>query len=384
MSSENRIVRICVWSVIAFLILLSVTSIASAADREPINWQRARELLQKQRRDEPLTETEKAYLERAKQQRRKGRQAQKPKETTGLTPLTEMTEGLYKAQSGGLYGDGKNHPPASHQQLAKKQLSQIRPLDAKGQPSKSGKIGLISLGMSNTTQEFSYFKKIADSDPNKSPHVVIVDCAQGGQAARNWAHPEKYTRKDRPTPWAVMDQRIEKAGLSAAQVQVAWIKQAQPGPAGLGEFPEHARVLQKDMAEILHKLKKRFGNLRVVYLSSRIYAGYASTPLNPEPYAYESAFSVRWLIEEQMKGKPELNCNPACGEVKSPLLLWGPYLWGDGLNARRTDGLVWKREDLAGDGTHPSPSGQRKVAEMLLNFFKSDPNARGWFLKSIH
>ena len=53
---------------------------ASAADKEPINWQRARELLQKQRQGESLTETEKAYLERAKQQRRKGRQAQKPKE----------------------------------------------------------------------------------------------------------------------------------------------------------------------------------------------------------------------------------------------------------------------------------------------------------------
>jgi lysophospholipase L1-like esterase len=43
---------------------------------------------------------------------------------------------------------------------------------------------------------------------------------------------------------------------------------------------------------------------------------------------------------------------------------------------------VWKREDLAGDGTHPSQSGRQKVAEMLLTFFKTDVNAKGWFLKS--
>ena len=45
------------------------------------------------------------------------------------------------------------------------------------------------------------------------------------------------------------------------------------------------------MATILNMAKERYPNLRVAYLSSRIYAGYATTPLNPEPYAYESAFS---------------------------------------------------------------------------------------------
>ena len=38
--------------------------------------------------------------------------------------------------------------------------------------------------------------------------------------------------------------------------------------------------------------------------------------------AYESAFSVRWLIQEQIKGDPRLNYDPAKGAVRSPLLLW--------------------------------------------------------------
>jgi hypothetical protein len=60
----------------------------------------------------------------------------------------------------------------------------------------------------------------------------------------------------------------------------------------------------------------RFPNLRLVYVSSRIYAGYASSDLNPELYSYQGAFAVKWLIEKQMGG--------------APWIAWGPYLWADG------------------------------------------------------
>lgn len=371
---------------LAFL-LSSIFAAAIRADEQgPIDWQRAKELLRKEQRGETLTEEETLYLECAKQQRRQQARRTGPqsesapaKETTGLVPITDMADRLYKGQAGGLYGEGRNAPPDSHQAAATKELAQIQPLNANGKSSKAGKIVLISLGMSNTTQEFSLFKKLADADPNKSSDVVIVDCAQGGQAAHEWAYPNQLRNMRRPSPWDVMDQRIRKSGVTFAQVQAVWIKQAQMNPARLGEFPEHARSLRDDTATILGMLKKRFVNLRVAYLSSRIYAGHAVSQLNPEPYAYESAFSVRWLIEDQINGNPDLNYDPAKGQVKSPLLLWGPYLWADGVKGRKSDKLVWKREDFAGDGTHPSTTGRRKVAEMLLEFFKSDVNARAWF-----
>ncbi|RPJ23233.1 MAG: hypothetical protein EHM35_17485 [Planctomycetaceae bacterium] len=301
------------------------------------------------------------------------------KETTGMVPVTEMGDGQYKGQTGGLYGHGQNTPSESHLKAAQEQTSLIQPLDANGVPSGTGKIVLISLGMSNTTQEFSSFKKLADADPNKSPHLVIVDCAQGGQAARQWAYPGG--NPDRPSPWLVMDQRLEKARVEPNQVQVVWMKQAEISPAQYGAFPAHAQVLRDNMRLILNMLRMRFPNLRVAYLSSRIYAGYAGSGLNPEPYAYESPFSVRWLIEAQMNNDPNLNWDATRGPVQAPLLLWGPYLWADGTTPRQGDGLVWTRDDLAGDGTHPSPSGREKVARMLLDFFKTDADARHWFLK---
>ncbi len=90
---------------------------------------------------------------------------------------------------------------------------------------------------------------------------------------------------------------------------------------------------------------------------------------------------VRWLIQDQVKGDPTRNFDPAKGKVRSPLLLWGPYLWADGEKGRKAGDLVWRPEDLGPDGTHPSDSGRRKVAQLLLRFMKNDPTARLWFTK---
>ncbi len=296
------------------------------------------------------------------------------RETVGLKPLTEMTaEDKYKGEDGGLYGEGRNDPPAALLAAAKAESALPVPLDAEGRPAKDGTIALVSISMSNATQEFSRFKQVADADPDKSKLLTIVDCAQGGQAMAQWAPPDART-------WTEAERRLTAARVTPAQVQVAWIKLANVRPTG--DLAEHGKKLQKDTIAVLHNAKARFPNLRVAYLGSRIYAGYASTALNPEPYAYEGAFAARWLIRDQIDGDPDLNWDPARGAVEAPLLLWGPYLWADGITPRKGDGLVWERKDLGGDGTHPSDSGRQKVADLLLTFFKTDPLARTWFTGS--
>jgi hypothetical protein len=126
-------------------------------------------------------------------------------------------------------------------------------------------------------------------------------------------------------------------------------------------------------------MRERFPNLKIAYLSSRTYAGYATSPLNPEPHAYETGFAVKWLIADQIAGKQELNYDVSKGPVVAPWCEWGPYLWADGTKADR-DGLSYIRADYSGqDGTHPSPSGQLKVATRLMQFLKIDPTARSWF-----
>ena len=356
-----------------------------AQPSDQIDWNRARQLHQKFVRGEKLTDDERAYHDKAaKALRSRGgagrEQASKP--PVGLKPLCDMTAtDRYKGQDGGLYGGGKNEPPPNHLEAALAQAKMIEPLDAYGKPAANGKIVFISVGMSNTTQEFSVFVRHANADLAKSPRVVIVDGAQGGMEARAWAQPGDSRRPDAHNPWEVLDQRLKQADVTAQQVQVVWIKQARARPAALGEFPKHAEEMKGDLVTILHMLRERFPNLCIAYLSSRIYAGYATTQLNPEPYAYEGAFVVRWLIQDQIKGDASLNYDPHRGTVKSPLLLWGPYLWADGEKGRKTDSLVWKPEDFGPDGTHPSQSGREKVAHLLLTFMTTDPTAKLWFVR---
>lgn len=293
--------------------------------------------------------------------------------SVGFKPLTEMTASdRYKREDGGLYGGGRNTPPESHFAAAKAATAKIIPLDAAGKPAANGTIAFVSISMSNATQEFSAFKQLADTDPQRSLLVTIVDCAQSGQAMAQWVDPTGRA-------WTEADRRLQAVQVGAGQVQIAWIKLANGRPTG--DLGDHGRKLYTDTLTVLHNAKQRFPNLRIAYLASRIYAGYSVTPLNPEPYAYEGAFVVRWLIRDQIKGDDELRHAEGTGPARAPLLLWGPYLWADGTIPRKGDGLIWERNDLAEDGVHPSESGRRKVAEMLLNFFKTDSLAATWFVK---
>lgn len=395
------------------LSLLCVVRIVGAAAEEqagPIDFERARAIRQKVEAGQTPTPEERAYVQRAMQemQKKKGKQpasttpVSDPKIVASLVPLDELT-GTYKGEDGGLYGGGRNTPPPIHLAAYLGESKKIQPLDAGGKPAADGKIVLLSIGMSNTTMEYSYFKKVADGDPAKSPQVVIVDGARGARTGLAWSldgldvlpagEGERLTqnlakaginaKKGFGDTWSGVEEKLKASNVTALQVQAVWIKQAEAAPKRLGEFPEHAKVLEASLVNILNIAKRRYPNLRIAYLSSRIFGGYATTELNPEPYAYEEAFAMRWVIRDQMKGEPRLNYDPARGEVKSPVVAWGPYLWANGASPRKSDGLTWVIGDfVTNDRTHPDTTAREKVAAQLLKFLKTDAGARRWFVKS--
>lgn len=79
-------------------------------------------------------------------------------------------------------------------------------------------------------------------------------------------------------------------------------------------------------------------------------------------------------------GDAMVQIDPALAYDKAPVLLWGPYLWTDGTKGR-SDGITWQQSDTAADGTHPSQTGQQKVARLLLDFFTTDASAKPWFTR---
>jgi hypothetical protein len=287
------------------------------------------------------------------------------KTSIGQLPLTEMT-----GADGGLYGNGRNEPPEALAAAAKKEIAKITPLDANGKPATDGKIVLLAIGMSNTTREFSAFQAAAAADKQKSSSVVLVDGAQGGQAASEWLGSKGEQ------VWARADARLQQSGVTTAQVQAVWLKQAIK--QGLSDPLENAQLLRRELTSLVQLAKTRYPNLRIIYLSSRSFGGYS--PKHGEPESFDTGLSVRWIIENQQAGKAELNYDPARGEVKAPVLVWGPYLWADGDHPRKSDGLTWVRDDFVSDGTHPSESGQAKVVGLLTRFFQNDPLAKPWYV----
>jgi hypothetical protein len=301
--------------------------------------------------------------------------------STGLIALNDLGPGLYQGFEGGLYPGGTNTPPTTRDGAFRAAAFGVAPLDAAGNVDwTNGKIGFTTIGMSNTAQHSSAFRSLVQ-DPvaaGINPNIVFFVGAQGGQSASKWASNESPA-------WTTLEERTINAGLTNLQVQIVWVLQAEPA-SNTAPFPAGAAQIKDWLLSAMQILKVRFPNVRLAYFSSRIYGGYATTTLNPEPCAYETAFAVKWLVEQQIDGDPALaHDGPA---PMAPLLVWGPYLWADGLGpdgvvggvGGRGDGLEWECADMADDGTHPSQQGAAKTAQLLFDWLFADPNSQLWFL----
>jgi len=257
---------------------------------------------------------------------------------TGFIPINDLGPRLYLNQfQGGLYVHGSKQVPPAHILAGLAHGAAIQPLDTAGRPNPAGRYVLLSVGMSNTTQEFwaanhrgpatswSFAGQAAANSIVNHTTLAIVDGAMGGQAANVWVSPSasNYNR--------VRDEQLAPLGLTEAQVQAIWLKQADIQPTvALPSANADAFILEKALGDIVRACKIRYPNLQVVFLSSRIYAGYATTLLNPEPYAYESGFSVQRLVQAQINqmaigqvdpiagGRPEPRQRRSASETTSP------------------------------------------------------------------
>ncbi len=313
-------------------------------------------------------------------------------DTVGV-PLSELGSRSYLGFEGGLYEGGRNSQPDDHAAVGAERATKIQARDANGAVNPEGRLVLLSIGMSNTSQEFcgvnvtvecvpgSFMQRAAISaDVNRST-LVLVNGAQGGMDAGEWT-----SASARPFD-VVRDERLARMGVTEQQVQVIWLLEATKQPTvSLPAANADAYTLETNLGKIVRALRVRYPNLQQVYLSNRIYGGYATTRESPEPYAYETGFAVQWLIDAQIRQMRNsgLIVDAQAGDLNydsaAPWLAWGPDLWANGPVPRR-DGLTWQRSDFKSDGTHPSvESGVAKVGGLLLDFFSTSPNTRCWFL----
>jgi len=355
------------------------------------------------------------------------------------TPLIDFVPGqTYMGLSGGLYGNNSNVVPARHDQDGQNLAASIHPIN--------GKIIFLAIGMSNTTIEFCGGNQFNYGKPNQpcptscpnpasnqpqsfmaqaqgtgvlNPALVIWDGAMGGETFLDW-DPFITGTKGCPVnptnPWCNYDRvkrDLNAAGFDESQVQAIWLKNANGHPqCSLGRAhcdagytgPEDAVLAEQYMGDTLRAIHQRYVNAKLVFVSNRIYGGYANSCLNPEPFAYEYGFSIQKLIVAQINqintghidtNAGNLNYNAGAPPITSPWVGWGPYLWASGPNAN-SQGLFWCSGQAAapcfgeqdfragistdpGDFTHPSTAGEQKVATILLNFMETSPYTKPWF-----
>ena len=309
--------------------------------------------------------------------------------SVGFTPLSDLGRGTYKGVQGGLYPHGQNVPPTSYLDAGRAAARQVRPLAPNGTPNPSGRVVLLSIGMSNASRAFTGFIHLAAHDHTLTPGLISRPApGSGGQGLLRRIHASEASLaldqqhavlvngafptfdaesmiRNSATYHRIVDTDLADAGVTSKQVQAVWLYEAIANEHE--PFPTDAKHLERDLDALIAMLTRDFPNLRLVYLSSREYGGYAVHSINPEPYAYESGFAVKWTVAARM-------ADPGT----RPWVAWGPYTWADGTRAR-ADGLTWSCADFAPDGTHPSLQGVEKLGRMLLDFFTTDPTTRTWF-----
>jgi hypothetical protein len=257
------------------------------------------------------------------------------------------------------------------------------------------------------------------------PHVAVFNGAFGAQTLDTWdptsigfynSHPRPFVDLSDPQyNYLRVQNDLSANGFSELQVQAIFLKSADAYPMCdikhtycPGGTPD-AYTAEMYMGDIMRYLKQglpptipaRYPNLQQVFVTSRIYGGYANGKtgsgsmhaecLNPEPFAYEEGFAVQRLIVAQTNSTPD-SYSGAVDTTQAPWFDWGPYLWASGPTVSSSTGLNWcngqniqacngglerdvRYGDLDplesqywGDFTHPTASAQQKVASSLVDF----------------
>lgn len=265
----------------------------------------------------------------------------------------------------GLYPDGKNEIPASHQRAGQRIAATIRPLDVDGKPDEDrGRILAMVFGHSNCAMYFSALgRQLQQHRDALHPRFEMLNAAVGGNQL-----PEISVL--RGSVWAKAEKMLDRPDYSPAQVQVLFLhttyhgannpKKTPPRP-----FPETMQRMQQDLAKVLAHAVEVFPNLKIAYLTCDGFRHYT----NFEPHVYQEAFAFKWLIESQIQGDEATAFEGP--HRKLPWLQWGPYIWDN----------TWDRSYFT-DGVHPAPKSQEIFVDKYWTHLQDDPVAKPWLWRA--
>ncbi|MBV6523040.1 MAG: hypothetical protein MNPFHGCM_03207 [Gemmatimonadaceae bacterium] len=300
----------------------------------------------------------------------------------GVTAIPSLGTSTYLGSQGGNYPGGSNVMPPAHVALGYRMAAEVQPRDGNGNVDLvNGKIVQVSVGASTAARVFAgdsagiagiyanAYKPLADADASKNPRLIIVNGAQKAKSIRSWLVPSD-------TAWLGVDYRLSLAGVTPAQVQVVWFMLGETRPPVYG-FPLEQENYRDSMEVVIRMFKQRYPNTRLAYLTTHYYQGYRPGT-GPEPNNFEQGFGLKWIIEDQIAGRGNMNADPDLGPVVAPWVGWGAHLFSNGI-VPNDNGLSVVCADYDTAGIHFIRGGVDKAGPRLVAGFKSDPFAASWW-----
>lgn len=295
--------------------------------------------------------------------------------TPGLIPLTDLGPGFFEGYQGGLFPGGANaeNPASSHFKKGRSFAKNLQPLDSLGNinydrgvilmggfgPSIPGHLMDELVPIVRDTTDDIYKTNICFDAINMSAGGKGLDYAIGSDSTKYWNN---------------MKNKITGKGYNILQMQVGWIYfNDKWDTAAEITFPDEPMQVADDLTTYLQLLKIYFPNIKIVFVSGRHYGGFCDTLMEQyaaisEPSSYYNNFAVKWLIERQITGDPDLRYFGI--NTKVPFITWGNYFWTNGASPRITDGRNYPCEKFSvTDGYHLTDSTNVEDANYMMNYF---------------
>ena len=303
-------------------------------------------------------------------------------DSTGLIPLTDLGTDFYEGTwQGGLYQGGTNIPPVGHLNKGIGIVKKLKPLDTLGNVNYTeGKIVLAGFGASTVGGPFNHMIQLMKDYTDLNPCMKSVNAANGSDGIT-----AMYIGNDEY--WDYIDiYKLGEKGLKPIQLQVGWLMHSSRIDSNGSDVNSYVDTLVNRFTVALNAMQYYYPNLKLVFVSGFPYGGYADPTkalyhLIKEPSSYHHNVAMKELIRRQITGDPTLKYKEPGKQV--PYLIWGPPLWADGKNPRELDGLTWNCEAefaIDGGGYHLTNEGKDKLANILLNFFRTDTLSESWFM----
>lgn len=245
--------------------------------------------------------------------------------------LPNLGTDTYLGFEGGLYPNGSNSIPAAY-------MSEVQA--AYDALSADSSINFLCIGMSNLEQTCDHM--IENIDGRMNPNVTVGNGGRPGRAMQAWDSGVNSLYTD-----------LRRADMDANQVDVVIFFNA----CG---FPETAYCgdwfsMQNSFESVYNSINQAYPQVKLIYFTSREYAPPEANNLNPNPYAFQDGFSVKWAIESRING-----------QLSGVPVVWGPYQYDES----------WPFSYFrVPDYVHLSSEGLSFVGELWYEWFLGEP----WF-----